>query len=206
MVREWWRLRAALVIAVSAGSALPALGTAQSPVPGGTAAPLDQAIAEAARSPLRPGGQGAGYNGIPVRIPIGGARFGPPPTNLAGDLAAPADDTLARGVVGFTLIAAMAGYFATAYTLKDACGFSKPTLDLSVAPGCWAAPLIPWALVGAPAASAGFGAKAFRASGYGALAGVAVLVTTQWRKMLNPYGSSLVSGFLHFVVTQALLR
>lgn len=205
-VREWCRLRVALVIAVSAGSALPALGASQSPVPGGMAASLDQAIAEAARSPFRPGGQGAGYNGIPPRIPIGGARFGAPPTNPASDLAAPATDTLARGVVGFTLIAAMFSYFATAYALKDACGFSKPTLNLSVAPGCWAAPLIPWALVGAPAASAGIGAKAFRASGYGALAGLTVLVTTQWRKMLSPYGSSLVSGFTHFVVAQALFR
>lgn len=202
MVQGWWRLRAALVIAVSAGSALPALGTAQSPVPGGTAASLDQAIAEAARSPLRPGGQGAGYDGNPLRIPTGSARLGAPPTNLAGDLAVPATDTLAGDVVGFTLIGAMVSYFAAAYTLKDACGFDRRDM----APGCWAAPLFPWALVGAPAASAGYGGKAFRASGYGAFAGVSAFVVTQWRRMMNPYGSSLVSGFLHFVVTQTLLR
>ena len=190
------------MIAVSAGSAIPALGTAQSPVPWGTAASLDQAITEAARSPLRPGGQGAGHDGTPVRIPIGGARLGVPPTSLAVDLAAPATDTIARGVIGFTLIGSMVSHFATAYTLKDACGFN--TKDM--APGCWAAPLFPWGLVGAPAASAGYGARAFRVSGYGALAGVSAFVVTQWTTSLNPYGSSLVSGFLHFVVTQAFLR
>ena len=201
-VQGWCGFRAALVIAVSAGSAIPALGTAQSPVPGGTAASLGQAIAEAARSPLRPGGQAVGYDGTPLLIPIGGARLDVPPTSLAGDLAAPATDTIAPGVVGFTLIGSMVSYFATAYTLKDACGFES----LHMAPGCWAAPLFPWGLVGAPAASAGYGGKAFRASGYGTLAGVAAFFITQWRRMMNAYGSSLVSGFLHFVVTQTFLR
>ena len=192
------------MVAVAAGSALPALGTAQSPVPGGTAASLGQAIAEAARSPLRPGGQAVGYDGTPVRIPIGGVRFGAPPTDLAGDLAAPATDSIATGVVGFTLIASMVGYFATVYTLTEASSCDFMTLNMAV--GCWATPLIPWGLVGAPAASAGYGGKAFRVSGYGALAGVAAFFVTQWKRMMNAYGSSLVSGFLHFVVTQAFLR
>ena len=143
-----------------------------------------------------------GFDGAPVQIPTGGARIGAPPTNLAGNLAAPATDTIAAGVVGFTLIASMASYFATAYTLKDTCDF----MGLDMAAGCWAAPLIPWGLVGAPAASAGYGAKAFRASGYGALAGVAAFFITQWQTSSNAYGSSLVSGFIHFAVTQALLR
>lgn len=203
-MQQWCGFRTALVIAVSAGGALPALGTAQSLVPGGTAASLGQAIAEAARSPLRPGGQAVGYDGTPVQIPIGGARFVAPPTNLAGDLAARATDTIAASVVGFTLIGSMVSYFATAYTLTaaDACDF----MTLHMAAGCWAAPLIPWGLVGAPAASAGYGPKAFRASGYGALAGVAAFFITQWKTSSNAYGSSLVSGFLHFVVTQAFLR
>lgn len=190
------------MVAVAAGSALPALGTAQSPVPGGTAASLGQAIAEAARSPLRPGGQAVGYDGTPVRIPIGGVRFGAPPTDLAGDLAAPATDSIATGVVGFTLIASMVSHFATAYALKDdPCGFHR--WDMAV--GCWAAPVIPWGLVGAPAASAGIGARAFVASGYGALAGVVAFFIARWRG-LNRYGGSLVSGFTHFVVAQALFR
>lgn len=137
-----------------------------------------------------------------MQIPVGDARFGTPLTSLAGDLAAPATDTIAAGVVGFTFIGSMVSYFATAYTLKDACGFDRKDM----APGCWAAPVFPWALVGAPAASAGYGARGFRASGYGAFAGVSAFVVTQWRTSLNPYGSSLVGGFLHFVVTQALLR
>ena len=203
-VREWGRLRAALVIAASASSALPAPGTAQSLVPVGTAAPLGQAIAEAARSPLRPGGWSVGYVGAPARIPVAGARFGISSTDPAGDLA-PAPDTIAAGVVGFTFIGSMVSHFATAYTLKDACGFSRQRMRIPP-PGCWAAPLIPWGLVGAPAASAGLGAKAFRASGYGALAGVAAFVITQWRGVTNPYGSSLISGFVHFVVAQALFR
>ena len=191
--------RVAFMIAVATGGASAAVGVAQSPPVERSAAPLSAAIAEAERSPLRSGG----YDGPSVRELVGGLLVHTP-TTFPSAYPALAGDSVESAAIGFTFIASMFGHFATAYTLKDDCG-KFDALDMH--PLCWGAPLFPWVLVGAPAATSGVGArKAFRSSGYGALVGVTAFFVTQWRTSLNAYGSSLVSGFLHFVVSQALFR